>query len=459
MRLFGFDITRQKEKAYSPVDYRGGWYPFVREANTGDWQRNIIVDRSTVLAYDAVFACMTLIASDIAKLRIKLVERDGDGIWTETSNPAYSPVLRKPNHYQTRIQFLESWILSKLSRGNTYLLKQRDQRGVVIRLYVLDPCRVKPLVADNGDVFYELSVDDLSRLPEEVAVPAREIIHDRFNCLFHPLCGVSPLYAANLPSMQGSRIQTNSTLFFENRSLPGGVLTAPGHIDPANAQRLKAAFEENFTGENAGRVAVLGDGLKFENLHITAEDSQMIEQLKLTAGQVCSAFHVPPYKIGIPPMPAYNNIQSLNVEYYSQCLQRLIEDVELLLDEGLDTGLDLGTELDLDGLLRMDAMTQFTTLEHGIKGIMSPNEARRKLDLKPVPGGDTPYMQEQNFSLEALSKRDAKPDPFETTPEPAAATPPATPAVDTQERTAADFTERFSTLVRLKLLERYSYAC
>jgi phage portal protein BeeE len=31
-----------------------------------------------------------------------------------------------------------------------------------------------------------------------VIVPAREIIHDRFNCLFHPLVGISPLYAAAL---------------------------------------------------------------------------------------------------------------------------------------------------------------------------------------------------------------------------------------------------------------------
>jgi phage portal protein BeeE len=42
-------------------------------------------------------------------------------------------VLRKPNRFQTRIQFLESWALSKLSRGNTYVLKQRDNRNVVTR--------------------------------------------------------------------------------------------------------------------------------------------------------------------------------------------------------------------------------------------------------------------------------------------------------------------------------------
>jgi HK97 family phage portal protein len=106
----------------------------------------VVVDRQSVLSNHAAFACMTLIASDVAKLRCKLVEQN-KGIWTETDIPAFSPVLRKPNRFQNRIQFWESWILSKLTRGNTYVLKERDQRGVVVALYVLDPNRVRPLVA------------------------------------------------------------------------------------------------------------------------------------------------------------------------------------------------------------------------------------------------------------------------------------------------------------------------
>jgi len=39
-------------------------------------------------------------------------------------------------------------------------------------------------------------------------------------------------------------------------------------------------------------------------------------------------------------------------------------------------------------------------------GFMSPNEARAKFDLKPVDGGDTPYLQQQNYSLAALNRRD-----------------------------------------------------
>lgn len=413
MRIFGLQITRAHTKAdgLSPVGSRGGWWPIVGESYPGAWQQNVELRLDSVLSFHAVFACQTLIASDIAKLRIKLVQMDSDGIWTETKNAAYTPVLRKPNHYQTRIQFIESWVLSKLQRGNAYILKQRDGRGVVVRLYVLNPDLVKPLVSESGEVFYELCADSLSELPESVVVPAREIIHDRFNCFFHPLVGLSPIFAGGLAAMQGLSIQNSSTFFFQNGSQPGGILTAPGAIKDETAQRLKEYWETNFSGKNRGKVAVLGDGLKFEQLSVKAVDAQLIEQLKWTAEVVCSTYHVPPYKIGIGQMPTYSNIQSLNVEYYSQCLQILIESIESCLDEGLATGEALGTEFDLDGLLRMDSVTQMNVLKEAVgSAVMAPNEARRKIDLKPVEGGNSPMIQQQNYSLEALARRDAQAD-------------------------------------------------
>ncbi|WGR59977.1 phage portal protein [Paracoccus ferrooxidans] len=409
---------KRKEKALHQVPSRGGWR--VLESFPGAWQRNVEVSKESVLAFHAVFACMTLIARDIAKLRVKLVQKDGSGIWSEVANPAYSPVLRKPNSYQTRIQFWESWVLSKLSCGNTYVLKVRDGRGVVMQMHILDPARVKPLIADDGSVFYEIQPDNLSAGKESIVVPAREIIHDRFNTLFHPLVGLSPIFANGLAATQGLNIQNNSASFFGNRSVPGGILTAPGAISDETAARLKETWEERYSGRGGGKIAVLGDGLKFEALAMKSTDAQMIEQLKWTAEVVCSTYHVPPYKIGIGQMPTYNNIQALNVEYYSQCLQSLIEDAEICLDEGLGMAEGIGTEFDLDGLLRMDSVTQMEVMDKA-KGIFSPNEMRRRFDLGPKKGGDSPMLQEQNYSLEALAKRDARPDPWakaEAAPQP-----------------------------------------
>lgn len=419
---------RQKAAMNAVSDNRG-WWPVVFESFAGAWQKNVTIRRDNVLSFHAVFACQTLIASDIAKLRIKLVQKTGDDIWVETRNPAYTPVLRKPNAFQNHIQFIESWVLSKLQSGNTYVLKQRDGRGVVKALYVLDPARVTPLIADNGDVFYDLQIDQLSGVMEHVVVPAREIIHDRFNCMFHPLVGLSPIFANGLAATQGLNIQNNSALFFENGAMPSGVLVAPGHISDETAARLKASWEEKFSGKNRGKIAVLGDGLKYEMMTAKATDSQLIEQLKWSAEVVCSTYHVPPYKISIGQQPTHNNVQSLNVEYYSQCLQVLIESIELCLDEGLGTGEDLGTEFDLDNLLRMDAATQMDVLEKS-KGKLTPNEQRKRLNAPPVEGGNTVYMQEQDHSLEWLARRDAQ--PIEA-PEPPASEPDPEPEVSGEE--------------------------
>ena len=188
-------VTRKKDAGVLyPVGgtSRGGWWPVIRESFTGAWQRNIEVNFDSALAFHAVYSCVTLISNDFGKLANVLYEWDDDErIWLETDSPAFSPVLRKPNKYQNHVQFKEWYAMSKLLRGNVYVLKERDQRGVVIAEYVLDPNRVKPLVTEDGSVYYQLGADNLVNdlIEVERVVPASEIIHDRMNCLYHPLVG------------------------------------------------------------------------------------------------------------------------------------------------------------------------------------------------------------------------------------------------------------------------------
>lgn len=404
-----------------PLDRGRWWQSLVREPFAGAWQRNITQTKESILAFGAVYSCVTLIASDIAKIRIRLVEQDKDDIWSEVSVPAFSPVLKKPNKWQNRIKFFEQWVISKLLSGNTYILKERDNRGVVVAMYVLDPSKVKPLVAPNGDVYYEIKKDNLSGLEREVdTIPASEIIHDTMVALYHPLVGVSPLTACGLAATHGLTIQENSQRFFRNDSTPGGILTAPEAIDESTARRIKEHWESNMTGENRARIAVLGDGLKYEKMTISASDAQMMDQLKWDERNVCTAFHVPPYMVGVGDMPTYTNIEALNQQYYTQCLQSQIESIELCLDEGLGLtqhqGHTYGTEFDLDDLLRMDTATKVKTVVEGLKGLFTVNEGRKKFDLKKITGGDTVYLQQQNFSVEALNRRDKSDDPFALSP-------------------------------------------
>ena len=414
MRLLGFEVSRAKGAGLSAVPSAAGWFGLLRESYGGAFQQNVVVDAPRqILAFSAVFACVTLIAADIAKLGVMLMAEDASGIHArlKTFSP-YQAVLQKPNRYQSWFKFMEQWIVSKLLYGNAYILKERDARGIVTDLYVLEAQRVTPLVAEDGSVYYQLSRDHLSGLAEPVTVPASEIIHDMMVSLWHPLVGVSPIYACGVSATMGNRIQANSTNFFANASRPSGMLTAPGSISDEVAGRLKKAWDENYGGHNIGRLAVLGDGLTYAAMTIPAGEAQLLEQLKWTVEDVARCYHVPMWKLG-DKEPTRVSVESLNQTYYSDCLQAHLESIEALLDDGMGMPSNYHVEFNLEALMRMDTAARFLARGQAIKdGWMAPNEARALEDMQPVPGGESPYLQQQNFSLAALAKRDAKADPF-----------------------------------------------
>jgi HK97 family phage portal protein len=316
---------------------------------------------------------------------------------------------------------------SKLRFGNTYVLKQRDSRGVVVAMSVLDPTVVTVLVAPDGAVYYQLQRNDLAGVPQEgIAVPASEIIHDLMVPLFHPLIGVSPIYACGTAALQGLKIQDNSTSFFANGSAPGGVISVPFEIEQDAADRLMEKWNTKYTGANVGKVAMLTAGMKYDATTVNATDAQLIEQLNWTVDTVCSCFHVPAQLITATHPVPWANSEPLVQMYYSQCLQSHIVALELALDDGLGLtsvgGHTYGTEFDIDDLLWMDTATRTKAATDAVTGgVLAPNEARLKyFGIGATPGGDSVYMQQQMFSLEALAERDSL-KPFSA---PAAPTPP-----------------------------------
>ena len=422
--------------ARAPGVTAGGWSGVIHEPFTGAWQQNAPpITLDTALSNPTVFRCVSLIAGDISKTPLRLVSIDANGIWTETSSPAFSPVLRKPNRYQTINQFYESWMLSKLLWGNTYVLKDRDARGVVIALYVLDPAKVTPLVAPDGAVYYQLDASDLAGIGEQLAVPAREIIHDRWNCAYHPLVGLSPLYAAGAAATQANTIQGASAEFFSKGGRPSGLLIAPTEIDPKTAERLSAAWH----ALGPGKTAVVGSGMKYQDIGTTAVDSQLTEQQDAAVATIAGCFGVPISMVDSSKQPPYANSEATQRQYHAQCLQVHMVSLENALDEGLELPAPYGTEFDLDALIWMDTETRSKAAKDAI-GSLTPNEIRRKFyGLGPVEGGDTVYLQQQMFSLAALAERDTA-APF-AMPAPSPAAAPPEPTDETVAATIGDLAE------------------
>lgn len=409
----GFFDRLFRKKSLSSVNSGSGWQSlFVHEPFTGAWQKNQEITRESVAAHPTVFACISLIAQDVGKMPIQLKKKQGK-ILIDAAITKDLHVLKRPNKYQNWQQFLEFWMISRKLRGNTYIFKMRDAFGGMAQLLILNPDQVHPLVSDDGQVFYQLGYDKLNQT-ESVIVPASEIIHDRENCLYHPLVGIPAITAYGLVAGVGLSILNNSKTIFGNLSRPSGILVAPGPISKAKADEARAAWNANYSGLNVGKTAVLGDDLKYQPISLSASDSQMIEQLKMSSEIICSTLHVPAFKVGVGTIPAGQKVGDLNEIYFSDCIQSPVEAIENLLDDALNLK-QKGFEvfLDVDALIRMDKDTQMAIQERGVKSaIFTPNEARQAFNLSPITGGDTVYMQQQNYSLEALSKRDQKEDPF-----------------------------------------------
>jgi HK97 family phage portal protein len=295
-------------------------------------------------------------------------------------------------------------------------------------LYVLDPARVTPLVGPDGSVYYELQVNELAGLTADdrgrLVVPASEIIHDRWNCLFHPLVGIPPLYACGGAAVQGLKMQDNSTAFFANGSQPAGLILVPGAISEEQVTRLKTQWQTAHGGLNRGGTGLLTHGMTYQAVGQTAVDAQLTEQLGWSAKTIAGTFGVPISMIDSSQQPPYANSEASTLQYRSQCLQTHMTAIETCLDGGLELPPPYGTEFDIDDLVWMDTATKTNAAHEAIgAGAMAPNEARAKyFGLGPVPGGDTPYLQQQYIPMSAAAE-----------PKPAPPPPPAPAPADEDE--------------------------
>lgn len=378
--------------------------PIVREPYTGAWQLNDSITTESALSNPSVFGCVSAISADIGKIAPPLLlEEDAQGFWFEKSNPAYTPVLRTPNRYQTAQQFHEQVVLSLLLHGNAYLLKNRDDRGVVNQLYVLDPARVKVLVAPDGSVYYELQPNDLAGIAASadppVIAPAREIIHVRINCFFHPLMGISPLYAVAGAVAQAQAIQSSSSAFFTNGGRSPFALVAPTKLDPLSAERAKA---EALKFKTSGTM-VLELGMQIVPMPTTAADTQLIAQLGWTEETIAKCFRFPINLLNSAKQPPYANAEASQLQYKA-CLEPYMVAIANGLTTGLELPLYLKIEFDDTLLMWMDTATRTKAAKDAIVAGMSPNEVRETYwDLPPVEGGELPYLQQQNKPVSDLA--------------------------------------------------------
>jgi HK97 family phage portal protein len=409
-----------------------GFVGTIREPHAGAWQQNKELTAQTALAFSGVYACTSTIADDISKLPLKLRERDENGIAFWREDHWASRLFKKPNAHQTRLQFLQQYAICKLLTGNVYVIFARDDRFVPVAMYILDPRGVTPYISDAGEVYYQITnaagntntVATVSQ--DQPLIPATDILHDRMMSVYHPLIGVSPLFAAAAAAQAGNSIIQNAKAFFANMARASGILTAPGKISRETAERLADKWRNNFTQGNIGQVAVLGDGMKWEPMTVNAADAQLIEILRWTIEDVARNYRVPLFMLGDLTKVSYRNSEQLARTYYQSTLQWHLESIETAFDKYFGFGPSHYMEFDLDELFRTEMDTRFQAYQTAIgAGIMSINEARARENLGPVEGGEEPRVQMQYVPLSQALEQ-----PEEEEPAPEEGQDEGTPADD-----------------------------
>jgi HK97 family phage portal protein len=388
----------------------------------GSWQMNTNQNRGTqeLVAFSAVYACINTISSDISKLPAQIFGVDLD-TRERTLRPLdyYAGLFRTPNHYQTYADFMHAFVQSFLFQGNTYCYcGKRNGRGEITEMHVLNPYRTKPLIADNGEIFYQCSEDFLAGLAPDAIVPERDMIHHRLPLLpGFPLIGVTPVFAAAASSAVGLKILQNSQQFFANSSRPSGFLSAPGKVSEPTANRLAVEWDENYKGERYGKTALLPEGLKWEPVTITAQDAQLIEQLRWSVEDVARVFRVPPFMLGDMSKVTYRNVETLMRVYLNECLAYYIETIEERFERAFDFPPTFQVKLDLSQLLRVETDVRYTGYQTALNaGWLTVNEVRSQEGLGPVEGGDEPHVQQQMIPLSSAdgTQANAAPAPAPT---------------------------------------------
>lgn len=368
----------------------------VREPYTGAWQRNVGMEARDVTAFSAVFACVEILAADIAKLPLTIRRTLPDGSTELAQGNPYQRLLRRPNAHQTRMEWVQQLVSSLLLTGNAYALLERDQRGVVSSMRVVPPHCVGVYVTEEGEPAYRIAEDPWTGIRVQEMFPARDVLHIKINNWWHPLVGVSPIYAAASSAAAGLSIVDAGASFFANRAIPAGQLVSPKRVEDSVAKRWREAWDVNFGQGNQGRIAILGDGVEWKPLAMSSADAQLIEQLKFSIEDVARVFRVPVHKLGDMTRASYRNVEQLERIYYSGGLSAHLENIETRLDQSLDLAPDLNAEFDLAPLFRMETDARYGAYQVALgSGWLAINEVRAMEGLAPVPGGELPRLQGQ----------------------------------------------------------------
>lgn len=353
-----------------------------------------LVSQATAITVPTVWACVSIRAEDVARCAPSLYRPLPDGSRELVADHPVARLFRRPNNLQTWFEFCEQMHTGLLLRGNAYAVILRDRRGRPEQLIPVNPDAVMVLEAADGQIFYNVNrvglyqISVLRDLPQ--SIPSEDVLHLR-GVAFNGTVGVNRLGIARDTVGIAMGLMQQAARWMSNGARPSGVLQTDKSLTQQAADRLKASWNNLFTGlQNVGAVAVLEEGLEWKPMSLTSVDLQFIEQRRLSVLDVCQLFRVPPHKVGVVDANSKLNQAQADQSYVNETIAPDLERWEQKFVRTFDLDEEgLVVDFDESSLLRADIMTRINIGRLGVmSGLMSPNEWRKSEHLAPVDGGD-----------------------------------------------------------------------
>ena len=384
-------IFRSRDK---PEDRTvGGYYNFFMGSSTSGKR----VNERTAMQMTAVYSCVRILSEAVAGLPLHLYRyTESGGKEKAVDLPLYRLLHDQPNPEQTSFIFRETLMTHLLLWGNAYAQIIRNGRGEVVALYPLMPDRMTVDRDENGHLYYEylVSQDEAHAFKEgTVQLSPRDVLHIP-GLGFDGLVGYSPIAMAKNAIGMAIACEEYGAKFFANGAQPSGVLEHPGTLkDPA---KIRESWNSTFGGsQNANKVAVLEEGMKYSPISIAPEQAQFLETRKFQIDEIARIFRVPPHMVGDLDKSSFSNIEQQSLEFVTYTLDPWICRWEqsivksLLSDEEKKT---LFVKFNVDGLLRGDYQSRMQGYAVARQnGWMSANDIRELENLDRIPeseGGD-----------------------------------------------------------------------
>ena len=382
--LFGFGQARDK-----PVDKAAdAGYSFLFGRTTSGKP----VNERTAMQTTAVYACVRILAEAVASLPLHVYEyQDDGGKKLVHDHPLYYLLHDEPNLEMTSFVFRETLMSHLLIWGNAYAQIIRDGAGRVLGLYPLLPDKMEVQRDDKGNIYYVYS-----RNSEEnptfkeygnIKLKAEDVLHIP-GLGFDGLIGYSPIAMAKNAVGMTLACEEYGASFFANGANPGGVLEHPGVLkDPS---KVRESWNSVYRGvNNAHKIAVLEEGMKYQQIGIPPEEAQFLETRKFQINEIARLYRIPPHMVGDLDKSSFSNIEQQSLEFVKYTLDPWVIRWEQSLQRSLLLPGEKGKyfiKLNVDGLLRGDYQSRMNGYAVGRQnGWFSANDIREMENMNPIP--------------------------------------------------------------------------